>query len=882
MFCHFPSPSSSSSSIFSSATSTLTSFLYYSFLVTYHLCISYIWCFSSLFLGFFFALPTPSLCLFSRPFFLFCKLSFLLFSLHVLIPAIPTASTSSSLSLAPLREGQRGRGSSVGNTSNRRTCSNCPKRRCRELKGETICSAMQQQPQQQQQPPPQLQQQGGSQFGADMAPFAPSGASPPAHVLQIPGAGPLHPPPQPSSQLVETAPALVNRRPPAPTDAANFDELAPAVAGGFHDDEAITVGYEAERGGTPGSRWPRQETLALLKIRSEMDAAFRDATFKGPLWEEVSRKLAELGYKRSAKKCKEKFENVHKYYKRTKDGRAGRQDGKTYRFFNQLEALHSSGGGGATTPTVTPAMLLTTTSPAQISFTTAPAGPPATRVQASSVSAAAPPPVATPSWVVPDLGPQANSSLAAAGISFSSDSTSSSSSESDDEETEDAGESREGRKRKRSGGSRARQQMMTFFQGLMRQVMERQEAMQQRFLEAIEKREQDRLIREDAWRLQEMARLSREQELLSQERAMAASRDTAVISYLQKISGQPVTSSSAVPASAAAISLTPLPLPPSHAPPPPQPPPQQQQEHQQKQGDRHHTPKTDVTATQRVTVSSEPEEGHCFEPVSSSRWPKEEVHALIKLRSGLGSRYQEAGPKGPLWEDISAGMHRLGYNRSAKRCKEKWENINKYFKKVKDSNKKRPEDSKSCPYFHELEALYRKKTLGSDIAAGDPGGGSSAVGQQKQEQDTNPSPLGQQQQRHPAVAEGQNGDNNKNNISGGNPEAGGGSTVVQVQTRNGQQPPSFPDQEGTMKPEDVVKVPTEQRHPPAVMDEHYKMDKPSSDNLDQDDDYEDEDDEDEVQYKLQFQRQIPSGDTAIATTAAATATASGTFLAMVQ
>ncbi|CAL9753436.1 unnamed protein product [Musa acuminata subsp. burmannicoides] len=809
-------------------------------------------------------------------------LSFLLFSLHVLIPAIPTASTSSSLSLAPLREGQRGRGSSVGNTSNRRTCSNYPKRRCRELKGETICSAMQQQPQQQQQPPPQLQQQGGSQFGADMAPFASSGAGPPAHVLQIPGAGPLHQPPQPSSQLVESAPALVSRRPPAPTDAANFDELAPAVAGGFHDDEALTVGYEAERGGTPGSRWPRQETLALLKIRSEMDAAFRDATFKGPLWEEVSRKLAELGYKRSAKKCKEKFENVHKYYKRTKDGRAGRQDGKTYRFFNQLEALHSSGGGGATTPTVTPAMLLTTTPPAQISFTTAPAGPPATRVQASSVSAAAPPPVATPSWVVPDLGPQANSSLAAAGISFSSDSTSSSSSESDDEETEDAGESREGRKRKRSGGSRARQQMMTFFQGLMRQVMERQEAMQQRFLEAIEKREQDRLIREDAWRLQEMARLSREQELLSQERAMAASRDTAVISYLQKISGQPVTSLSAVPASAAAFSLTPLPLPPSHAPPPPQPPPQQQQEHQQKQGDRHHTPKTDVTATQRVTVSSEPEEGHCFEPVSSSRWPKEEVHALIKLRSGLGSRYQEAGPKGPLWEDISAGMHRLGYNRSAKRCKEKWENINKYFKKVKDSNKKRPEDSKSCPYFHELEALYRKKTLGSDIAAGDPGGGSSAVGQQKQEQDTNPSPLGQQQQRHPAVAEGQNGDNNKNNRSGGNTEAGGGSTVVQVQTRNGQQPPSFPDQEGTMKPEDVVKVPTEQRHPPAVMDEHYKMDKPSSDNLDQDDDYEEDDDEDEVQYKLQFQRQIPSGDTAIATTAAATATASGTFLAMVQ
>jgi hypothetical protein len=26
-----------------------------------------------------------------------------------------------------------------------------------------------------------------------------------------------------------------------------------------------------------------------------------------------------MGYKRNAKKCKEKFENVHKYYKRTKE-----------------------------------------------------------------------------------------------------------------------------------------------------------------------------------------------------------------------------------------------------------------------------------------------------------------------------------------------------------------------------------------------------------------------------------------------------------------------------------------------------------------------------------------------------------------------------------
>lgn len=76
-------------------------------------------------------------------------------------------------------------------------------------------------------------------------------------------------------------------------------------------------------------------------------------------------------------------------------------------------------------------------------------------------------------------------------------------------------------------------------------------------------------------------------------------------------------------------------------------------------------------------------------------------------------KYQDSGPKGPLWEEISAGMLRLGYNRNAKRCKEKWENINKYYKKVKESSKKRPEDSKTCPYFHQLDAIYREKANNS-------------------------------------------------------------------------------------------------------------------------------------------------------------------------
>ncbi|KAE8690061.1 hypothetical protein F3Y22_tig00110929pilonHSYRG00063 [Hibiscus syriacus] len=48
----------------------------------------------------------------------------------------------------------------------------------------------------------------------------------------------------------------------------------------------------------------------------------------------------EHGYRRSGETCKEKFENLFKYYKKTREGKAGRHDGKHHRFFRLLEALY--------------------------------------------------------------------------------------------------------------------------------------------------------------------------------------------------------------------------------------------------------------------------------------------------------------------------------------------------------------------------------------------------------------------------------------------------------------------------------------------------------------------------------------------------------------
>ncbi|XP_021635309.2 trihelix transcription factor GTL1 isoform X2 [Hevea brasiliensis] len=542
-------------------------------------------------------------------------------------------------------------------------------------------------------------------------------------------------------QLVEEA-SPISSRPPAA--AGNLDEFMRLSGSGDEADRAEGV--------ASSNRWPRQETLALIQIRSDMDAAFREATVKGPLWEDVSRKLAELGYKRSAKKCREKFENVDKYYKRTKEGRAGRQDGKSYRFFSQLEALHNSSSNTSTTTL----NLVTASQPIATTITTLDVAPVSIGIPMPVLSVRLPPSTvgmsSSSTMFPPDLTVTMAPAVAApprpsAGISFSSTSNGSSSSASSQEDDEDdydddkpsniaAGPSRKRKRHSSKGGTR---RMMESFEGLMKHVMQKQEAMQQRFLEAIEKREHDRMIREEAWKRQEIARQNREQELVAQERASYASRDAAIIAFLQKITGQTIQLPSPV-----TIAAVPQPAPPPQPQPvslapvvtvsiqqPPAPQPQAQphsaalpQQYEQQQHQQVHHQQSSISSEVAMTVVPEqevpPQEiGNIgsLEP-TSSRWPKAEVLALIKLRSGLDSRYQEAGPKGPLWEEISAGMHRMGYKRSSKRCKEKWENINKYFKKVKESNKKRPEDAKTCPYFHELDALYRKKILGSSSGGG--------------------------------------------------------------------------------------------------------------------------------------------------------------------
>lgn len=421
---------------------------------------------------------------------------------------------------------------------------------------------------------------------------------------------------------------------------------------------------------------------------------------------DIIRKLSELGYNRSAKKCKEKFENVYKYHKRTREGRTTKGQGKTYRFFDQLEAFennHPSFSSPTPKPTQAPA------APEPVSVAMPAGNPPynintvplttthnVVTIQGATIRSF---PSTNPTNLLPPQGgtnPTNFSSQSTKPSSFHNIpadqlSNSTSSSTSSDLELE--------------GRRKSKRKWKDFFERLMKEVIEKQEELQKKFLEAIEKREHERMVREEAWRMQEMTRIDREREILAQERSISASKDAAVMAFLQKLADQQQNPGQAqnnniIPNP---ISQTPPPPPPPPlsqplpAPPPPQPTPQPAVSSSQQMMNME-TMKTDNGGS-RFNNST----------TSSSRWPKAEVQALIKLRTNLDSKYQENGPKGPLWEEISAGMRKLGYNRSAKRCKEKWENINKYFKKVKESNKRRPEDSKTCPYFHQLDALYKEK-----------------------------------------------------------------------------------------------------------------------------------------------------------------------------
>ena len=225
---------------------------------------------------------------------------------------------------------------------------------------------------------------------------------------------------------------------------------------------------------------------------------------------------------------------------------------------------------------------------------------------------------------------------------------------------------RKSQKRKRKRKLKEKLSYMAgFFENTVKKVMDHQEMLHRKFLEVIERMDRERTDREETWRQQEAEKHNREAISRAHERASTSSREAQIFSYIERITGQSIN------------------LPIRMAPPLLQP-------------EISNEPIKEITSTKSD---------------SHSRWPKDEVEALIKVRSTIEIKFQEPSVKGPLWEEVSSLMSSMGYQRSAKRCKEKWENINKYFRKAKESPERRSQRSKTCSYFNQLDQLYSRSLI---------------------------------------------------------------------------------------------------------------------------------------------------------------------------
>ncbi|XP_050386076.1 trihelix transcription factor PTL-like [Argentina anserina] len=267
------------------------------------------------------------------------------------------------------------------------------------------------------------------------------------------------------------------------------------------------------------SRWPRQETLTLLEIRSSLDSRFKETNQKGPLWDEVSRIMSvEHGYQRSGKKCKEKFENLYKYYKKTKEGKAGRQDGKHYRFFRQLEAIY--GDQSITNP------LCSASDQPHLTGTLNPTLP------YSHISAA----------INQD---NQEVKLGAESLSFSNNSTDldTSTSENNGDDISNSANDHQLKTENQRCSRRVKKtswktQVEEFVNSQMMKVMKVQEGWMQKMLKTIEGREEERLAKEEEWRKRETERFNQQvHEFWAKERAWVETRDASIMEALSQIRG---------------------------------------------------------------------------------------------------------------------------------------------------------------------------------------------------------------------------------------------------------------------------------------------------------------------------------------------------------
>ncbi|KAH9624696.1 hypothetical protein KSS87_005853 [Heliosperma pusillum] len=541
--------------------------------------------------------------------------------------------------------------------------------------------------------------------------------------------------------------------------------------------------------------WSNEEVLALLKIRSAMDNPWFPAEFT---WENVSRKLGEVGFKRSAESCKEKFEEetrsfnnivINNCSSNNKNNNNNNNNSnnnsvisQNYRLFGELEELYSNTNNNNNNDKGN--VIINDHNHQEQNS----ANQLEDQLNECAADASNENDKGEIQENVEKMGEE-NSGNGETGVRDEDDLEE----DEDSEKTEE--NSKEGRKRKRH---KKFELFKGFCEKIVNKMMVKQEEFHCKILQNMVKRDEDKNSREEAWKKQEIDRITKELEVRAHEQAIVGDREAKILGFLKKFSSSSsstpnnlsgnvrikvpnTTTTSTTTLSTSSIFLSQdsisatthdqnsisnlviqqkcnlhnystslskdnlapqsltrlenrgLGLPVSSS-----------SMNQCSQNPSHVITSSENDLSNRLTSVSTTHKsfsppnhtstdatGQVIDLKSSDnhtgglthenvkddtgrRWPRDEVLALINIRCSLfnnnGDHHldKESLSKGPLWERISQKMMELGYKRSSKRCKEKWENINKYFRKTKDLNKKRSIDSRTCPYFHQLSHLYNQ------------------------------------------------------------------------------------------------------------------------------------------------------------------------------
>ncbi|KAF8017981.1 hypothetical protein BT93_H3011 [Corymbia citriodora subsp. variegata] len=543
---------------------------------------------------------------------------------------------------------------------------------------------------------------------------------PPPHFLQ-----PLHQPPQAQKGIIHEEIDGENGLVPVNLGIDQRDRSKLAEAATVDDDR----------------QWTSDEVLALFKIRSSTENWFPEFT-----WEDVSRKLAELGFRRSAEKCKAKFEEESIGSYAPTNASYPKNDG----LLSELEELcNSNHGDHQNNPQLLAADKSTDNKVGKL------------RVGEEEDKMGG-------QMIQNFDGTNSRNELRATVNDASEENYKKAAT--DDEDHINRSSSK-GKKRKRPQEDKLLKYEL--FKGLCESVVQRlmaqQEAMHSKLLEDMVRREKEMVEREEAWKRQEMERMNKELDARAHEQAIAGNRQATIIEFLKKFtsfdgdddhnphllsnpsspcslaepnSSNPNDNSSTshmdthkqshaaeVPTSSSLENHNHSTCSSSFQSTPTKQDPSSASATMAQTESRSNPPTLTTMNTQNPNPLNPHQKTHHGSQNSASnaakdqdlgkRWPRDEVQALINLRCSLygatnNEDHKSEGSnnnKAPLWERISQKMSELGYERSAKRCKEKWENINKYFRKTKDNDKKRPLDSRTCPYFHQLSHLYSQGKL---------------------------------------------------------------------------------------------------------------------------------------------------------------------------